>query len=182
LSQRIRTWVLACSVRKVDCVTTKGIFVESFETFCFNLAAAIKASSLTRVELAARLGVKPATVKSWCVGRRAPTVIRLLELCEVLEVDAEELFRSPNSPQERFECPVCSQSFRRLVGLRIHVALRARERDGHEHLAEEGTQCRPQMSVLRGGPSERMSSEGPAALAAAKPVRPPRPISYAACY
>lgn len=154
--------------------------MQSFETFCFNLAAAIKASPFTRVELAARLGVKPATVKSWCVGRRAPTVIRLLELCEVLEVDAEELFRSPNAPQERFECPVCSQSFRRLVGLRIHVALRAREQDGHEQLVEDGAECRPQVSVLKGGPSAAPSS-APTAQAA-KPVRAPRPISYAACY
>jgi len=156
--------------------------MQSFEVFCFNLAAAIKASPFTRVELAARLGVKPATVKSWCVGRRAPTVIRLLELCEVLEVDAEELFRSPNSPQERFECPACSQSFRRLVGLRIHVALRAREQDGHERLVEDGADCRPQVSVLKGGPTSAGASGGSVAMAAAKPVRAPRPISYAACY
>ncbi len=155
--------------------------MQSFEVFCYNLAAAIKASPFTRVELATRLGVKPATVKSWCVGRRAPTVIRLLELCEILEVDAEELFRSEHAPQERFECPVCSQSFRRLVGLRIHVALRAREQDGHEGLVEDGAECRPQVSVLKGGPSAP-PSPGSVAMAAAKPIRAPRPISYAACY
>lgn len=156
--------------------------MQSFEVFCYNLAAAIKASPYSRVELATRLGVKPATVKSWCVGRRAPTVIRLLELCEVLEVDAEDLFRPDEAPHERFECPVCSQSFRRLVGLRIHVALRAREMDGHEGLVEDGAETSPQVSVLKGGPAADESGEGPVALAAAKPVRVPRPISYAACY
>ena len=155
--------------------------MQSFEVFCYNLATAIKASPFTRVELATRLGVKPATVKSWCVGRRAPTVIRLLELCEILEVDAEELFRSAHAPQERFECSVCSQTFRRLVGLRIHVALRAREQDGHEGLVEDGAECRPQVSVLKGGPAAE-PSPGSVAMAAAKPIRAPRPISYAACY
>lgn len=157
--------------------------MQSFEVFCFNLAAAIKASPYSRVELATRLGVKPATVKSWCVGRRAPTVIRLLELCQVLDVDADELFRASDDPQQRFECPICSQSFRRMVGLRIHVALRARELDGHEGLVEDGVDCRPQVSVLRGGqaPSSGLNAAG--ASAAAQPVRPvARPISYAACY
>ena len=44
--------------------------MESFETFCCQLSTAIKKSGYSRAELADKLGVKPATIKSWCVGRR----------------------------------------------------------------------------------------------------------------
>lgn len=147
--------------------------MESFEVFCCNLAEAIKESPHSRVELANLLGVKPATIKSWCVGRRAPTVIRLLDLCRVLEVDAEELFRAPDSPQQRYECPVCGQNFRRMVGLRIHVALRARENDGHGDFAE-GTPPPLPSSALHLRPGGKRQREQ---------VTPePRPSSYAASY
>lgn len=146
--------------------------MESFEVFCCNLAEAIKESPHSRVELAELLGVKPATIKSWCVGRRAPTVLRLLDLCRVLEVDAEELFRSPDSPQERFECPVCAQSFRRMVGLRIHVALRSRENDGHDAFVEGKLPARPSSALLLREGGKRRHDAAPEV----------RPTSYAASY
>lgn len=114
--------------------------MQSFETFCCYLATAIKNSGLSRAELADRLGVKPATIKSWCVGRRSPTVFRLLELSDILGVDAKELFETPAEPIARSRCEVCNRSFRRDVGYRIHLALRAREDDPHRllHEREEG--------------------------------------------
>ncbi len=108
--------------------------MESFESFCCRLSAAIKASDYSRKELADRLDVKPATIKSWCVGRRSPTVERLLTLASVLEIEAESLFRQMETPSERQECAVCGRTFRREVGYRIHLALRAREDTGHRAL------------------------------------------------
>ena len=111
--------------------------MQSFEAFCSKLAAAIKASPYSRVELAERLGVKPATIKSWCVGRRSPTVFRLLELCTILELDSQELFAAPEAPLRRAECEACNRTFRRAVGYRIHLALKAREDEHHRQLHEE---------------------------------------------
>lgn len=111
--------------------------MDTFETFCCHLASAIKASGYSRAEIAETLGVKPATVKSWCVGRRSPTVQRLLALCEVLGVEPVSLFTKPEAPFVRKECVVCGRSFRREVGYRIHLALRAREDPGHRSLNEE---------------------------------------------
>ena len=111
--------------------------MEAFETFCCQLSSVIKASPYSRAELAEKLGVKPATIKSWCVGRRSPTVFRLLELCQILNLDADSLFLEPSAPQERKECLACGRSFRRQVGYRIHLALRAREDDRHRLLSEQ---------------------------------------------
>ena len=81
--------------------------MESFETFCNHLANAIRLSPFSRAKLAEKLGVKPATIKSWCVGRRSPTVFRLLELCEILGVESHDLFQEPTQPLVRSECSVC---------------------------------------------------------------------------
>lgn len=152
-----------------------------FEVFCDNLAAAIKASPYTRAEVSVQLGVSKAAVKSWCVGRRAPTVIRLLELCEFLVVDAESLFRPPDSLQERFECPVCRQSFRRLAGLRIHVALRAPRDDAHDTLSAHGV-VRSEVSVLKGLDADSsLQAPGPEATKP-EPVRTLRSISHPTSY
>lgn len=109
----------------------------SFENFCCRLSAAIKASDYSRKELAQRLDVKPATIKSWCVGRRSPTVQRLLALAEVLDIEAETLFQPLEETTERRECAVCGRTFRREVGYRIHLALRAREDGGHRALCAQ---------------------------------------------
>lgn len=103
----------------------------AFETFCSHLSEAIRRSPYTRAEIADLLGVKPATIKSWCVGRRSPTVQRMLALSELLDVDPGDLFAAEDQPQERHECPACQRSFRRAVGYRIHLALRAREDATH---------------------------------------------------
>ncbi len=111
--------------------------MDAFEIFCSQLSHAIKSSPYSRAELADKLGVKPATIKSWCVGRRSPTVFRLLKLSEILEVDAHALFLTPHDPQERTECLACGRTFRRKVGYRIHLALRARADDVHLQLLRE---------------------------------------------
>ncbi len=108
--------------------------MEMFEVFCWQLSAAIKRSGLSRAELAAKLGLKPATVKSWCVGRRSPTVRRLLELTDLLELDPRSLFEAPKDAPVRMSCPVCSQAFSRRVGYRIHIALKAKEDPAHARL------------------------------------------------
>jgi len=102
-----------------------------FETFCSHLSEAIRRSPYTRAEIADLLGVRPATIKSWCVGRRSPTVQRMLALSELLGVDPGDLFAVEENPSERHECPACGRSFRRAVGYRIHLALRAREDASH---------------------------------------------------
>ena len=73
-------------------------------------------------------------------GAGKSTVFRLLELSEILGVDAKELFETPAEPMTRSRCEVCDRSFRRDVGYRIHLALRAREDDEHRllHEREEG--------------------------------------------
>lgn len=108
--------------------------MEHFEIFCWQLSAAIKRSGLSRAELATRLGLKPATVKSWCVGRRAPTVRRLLELTDLLQIDPRVLFEAPANLPRRMTCPACGQGFSRKVGYRIHVALKAKDDPRHAAL------------------------------------------------
>ena len=114
--------------------------MEAFEDFCTHLSAAIKGSPFSRAELAERLGVKPATIKSWCVGRRSPTVYRLLELSELLGIDAQVLFERSGSSSERKVCGACGRTFRRSVGYRIHLALRAREDTAHQALHDREEQ------------------------------------------
>lgn len=117
--------------------------VDPFETFCSQLSNAIRRSPYSRVELAEKLGVKPATIKSWCVGRRSPTVQRMLELCQALDLEPGELFTQPEAAPERTECPACNRSFRRHVGYRIHVALKAREDEEHRQLHDLEEQNAP---------------------------------------
>ena len=111
--------------------------MQDFERFCTKLSTEIKSSPYSRSELAEQLGVKPATVKSWCAGRRSPTVFRLLKLADILRVNPAELFRAPQEQALRSTCVACGRTFRRLVGLRIHLALRAREDEVHQRLHDE---------------------------------------------
>ena len=104
-----------------------------FDAFCQRLSTAIKASNLSRAELAQQMGVKPSTIKSWCVGRRSPTVRRLLELSQLLDLEATDLFVPlPQEKLVRRECPACGQTFRREVGFRIHLALKAKDDAEHQ--------------------------------------------------
>lgn len=105
--------------------------MDAFDVFCMRLSTAIKESGYSRAELADRLSLKPATIKSWCVGRRSPTVRRLLELTTLLGIEAPTLFETPDSLPSLLECPACAQQFRREVGYRIHLALKAKECPEH---------------------------------------------------
>ena len=108
--------------------------MKSFDAFCWKLRSAMKSSGLTRHELADRLGLKPATIKSWVVGRRSPTVRRLLELTSVLGVETGHLFEEPGDMPVVTTCDACGQTFRRAVGHRIHVALKAKDCPAHAKL------------------------------------------------
>lgn len=109
-----------------------------FDAYCWNLRVALKESGLSRAELAARLGVKAATIKSWVVGRRSPTVRRLLDLATVLGIDAGTLFHEPSDVPIATTCTACGQVFGRSIGYRIHLALRAKECPAHAGLLQAG--------------------------------------------
>jgi transcriptional regulator with XRE-family HTH domain len=111
--------------------------VKSFDGFCWKLRCAMKSSGLTRVELADRLGLKPSAIKAWVVGRRSPTVRRLLALSSVLGVEPSQLFDEPADMPVVTTCEACGQTFRRAVGHRIHVGLKAKDCPKHAalHLA-----------------------------------------------
>lgn len=109
-----------------------------FDAYCWNLRTALKESGLSRAELAARLGVKAATIKSWVVGRRSPTVRRLLDLAGVLGLDPGRLFVPPEDAPAATTCTACGQVFGRQIGYRIHLALRAKEDPAHAGLLMAG--------------------------------------------
>lgn len=114
-----------------------------FEDYCWQLRSAVAESGLSRAELAERLGVTPATVKSWVTGRRSPTVRRLLDLTAVLGLDVGRLFEPPTDLPVQVTCEVCGQTFRNRVGHRIHVAIKAKTCDQHAAIAEpEGARTR----------------------------------------
>lgn len=108
--------------------------MKSFDAFCWKLRSAMKSSGMTRLELADRLGVKPSAVKSWAVGRRSPTVRRLLAVSSVLGVEPRRLFEEPVDMPMVTTCEVCGRTFRRAVGHRIHVALKAKDCPEHAKL------------------------------------------------
>jgi hypothetical protein len=112
-------------------------YVKSFDGFCWKLRCAMKSSGLTRQELAERLGLKPSAIKSWVVGRRSPTVRRLLALSSVLGVAPSQLFDEPADMPVVTTCGACGQTFRRPVGHRIHIGLKAKDCPKHAalHLA-----------------------------------------------
>lgn len=103
----------------------------AFEHYCWQLRNAVAESGLTRAELADRVGVTPATVKSWVTGRRSPTVKRLIDLTNALDLDVSRLFEQPTDMPAHVKCEVCGLTFRSRVGHRIHVAIKAKSCDEH---------------------------------------------------
>lgn len=115
--------------------------MSAFEGYCWQLRSAVSGSGLSRAEIADRLGVTPATVKSWVTGRRSPTVRRLLDLSAVLHVDARGLFAAPTNMPVDVSCEACDQTFRSRVGHRIHVAIKAKTCAGHAAIAGPGVEA-----------------------------------------
>lgn len=109
--------------------------MSAFEHYCWQLRSAVAESGLTRAELAERVGVTPATVKSWVTGRRSPTVRRLVDLAIALDIDPGRLFEHPTDMPVNVTCEVCGLTFRSRVGHRIHVAIKAKTCELHAALA-----------------------------------------------
>jgi transcriptional regulator with XRE-family HTH domain len=107
-----------------------------FDDYCWQLRSAVAESGLSRAELAERVGVTPATVKSWVTGRRSPTVRRLLDLTAALDLEVGRLFERPTDLPVQVTCAACGQTFRNRVGHRIHVAIKAKTCDKHAAIAE----------------------------------------------
>jgi DNA-binding XRE family transcriptional regulator len=122
--------------------------MNAFEHYCWQLRSAVAESGLTRAELADRLGVTPATVKSWVTGRRSPTVRRLMDLCKVLDLDVSRLFERATDMPVQVTCKVCGLNFRSRVGHRIHVAIKAKSCDVHARLMEPAPAAAQQGTML----------------------------------
>jgi transcriptional regulator with XRE-family HTH domain len=116
-------------------MTTQAPAGAAFEEYCWQLRQLLAQSTMTRAELAARLEVTPATIKSWVTGRRSPTVRRLLELLALLEVAPGRLFDGPADMPAPVPCAACGRPFRRRIGYRIHLALAAKTCEAHAKLA-----------------------------------------------
>lgn len=108
----------------------------SFDVYRWQLQSAIRRSGRTRAELARRLGLKPATLKAWVSGRRSPTVRRLLDLLQLLEVEPARLFQQPDDMPTPHLCSACGRSFSQERFYRIHVALQAKTCPEHDKLVD----------------------------------------------
>lgn len=85
------------------------------ERLGYVIRAARQRADMTADELAARLGVVPATVYAWEQHRKAPSILMLGPLCDALGV-TPELFRAlpaePPSPIEEYVVQAATEGAR----------------------------------------------------------------------
>lgn len=58
-----------------------------------NIKAARERAGLSQTELARRLGIRQPSVCAWEAGKTFPSYPKLIELCAILRVTADELLR-----------------------------------------------------------------------------------------
>ena len=79
------------------------------------ICEAIKQSGLTQVELAKRIGIAQQTINQYISGRALPALDTFATLCEVLDLDANEILCIRRSESDRIKY---SQTY---VGEKIEV-------------------------------------------------------------
>lgn len=61
------------------------------KVFCKNLKDARKIANLTQKEVADKLGVVESCYANWEQGRTEPNIFMLRKLCEILDINLDEL-------------------------------------------------------------------------------------------
>lgn len=79
------------------------------------ICEAIKQSGMTQVELAKRVGIAQQTINQYISGRALPALDTFATLCEVLDLDANEILCIRRSESDRIKY---SQTY---VGEKIEV-------------------------------------------------------------
>ena len=63
----------------------------AYDKIQIKIAEAIEQSCLTQKEIGKRIGITQSTVSQYCIGRFKPLLDVFAKLCEVLDLDANEI-------------------------------------------------------------------------------------------